>query len=95
MRVNINRKKLYPDKLRILRDFRNANNLIKEEEILKAITNLEKGDEPKEVIIQLANQLTNKIIHEPTIRIKNALDCNNQRLIEAVIELYNLQEKDE
>jgi glutamyl-tRNA reductase len=83
------------DKLRILRDFRNANNLIKEEEILKAITNLEKGDEPKEVIIQLGNQLTNKIMHEPTIRIKNALDCNNQRLIEAAVELYNLRKNDE
>ena len=83
------------DKLRILRDFRNANNLIKEEEILKAITNLEKGDEPKEVIIQLGNQLTNKIMHEPTIRIKNALDCNNQHLIEAAVELYNLRKNDE
>ena len=80
---------------KILRDFRNANNLIKEEEIFKAIRNLEKGMEPKEVVIQLANQLTNKIIHEPTLRIKNALDCNDLSLIKAVIELYSLQEKDE
>ena len=80
---------------KILRDFRNANNLIKEEEIFKAIRNLEKGMEPKEVVIQLANQLTNKIIHEPTLKIKNALDCNDLSLIKAVIELYSLQEKDE
>ena len=83
------------DNSRILRDFQNANNLIKEEEILKAIRNLEKGMEPKEVVIQLANQLTNKIIHEPTLKIKNALDCNNQRLIEAAVELYNLRKNDE
>ena len=80
---------------KILRDFRHANNLIKEEEIFKAIRNLEKGMEPKEVVIQLANQLTNKIIHEPTLKIKNALDCNDLSLIKAVIELYSLQEKDE
>ena len=80
---------------KILRDFRNANNLIKEEEIFKAIRNLEKGVEPKEVVIQLANQLTSKIIHEPTLKIKNALDCNDLSLIKAVIELYSLQEKDE
>ena len=80
---------------KILRDFRNANNLIKEEEIFKAIRNLEKGEEPKEVVIQLANQLTNKIIHEPTLKIKNAIDCNDLSLIKAVIELYSLQEKDE
>ena len=83
------------DDSKILRDFRNANTLIKEEEIFKAIRNLEKGMEPKEVVIQLANQLTNKIIHEPTLKIKNALDCNDLSLIKAVIELYSLQEKDE
>ena len=80
---------------KILRDFRNANNLIKEEELFKAIRNLEKGMEPKEVVIQLANQLTNKIIHEPTLKIKNALDCNDLSMIKAVIELYSLREKDE
>ena len=83
------------DDSKILRDFRNANNFIKEEEIFKAIRNLEKGGEPKEVVIQLANQLTNKIIHEPTLKIKNALDCNDLSMIKAVIELYSLQEKDE
>ena len=83
------------DDSKILKDFRNANNLIKEEEIFKAIRKLEKGVEPKEVVIQLANQLTSKIIHEPTLKIKNALDCNDLSLIKAVIELYNLQEKDE
>ena len=83
------------DDSKILRDFRNANNLIKEEEIFKAIRNLEKGLEPKEVVIQLANQLTNKIIHEPTLKIKNALDCNDLSMVKAVIELYSLQEKDE
>ena len=49
--------------------------------------------EPKEVVIQLGNQLTNKIIHEPTLKIKNALDCNDLSLIKAVIELYNLRKK--
>ena len=83
------------EKSKILRDFRNAHNLIKDEEILKAITNLNKGDEPREVIIQLANQLTNKIMHAPTIKIKNALDWNNQPLIEATVELYDLGKKDE
>ena len=83
------------DDSKILKDFRNANTLIKEEEIFKAIRNLEKGVEPKEVVIQLANQLTSKIIHEPTLKIKNALDCNDLSLIKAVIELYSLQEKDE
>tara|TARA_S200000501_G_scaffold266231_1_gene249972 strand:- start:1353 stop:2615 length:1263 start_codon:yes stop_codon:yes gene_type:complete len=80
---------------KILRDFRNAHNLIKDEEVLKAIANLNKGDEPREVIIQLANQLTNKIMHEPTVKIKNALDWNNQTLIEAAVELYDLGKKDE
>ena len=83
------------DNSKILRDFRNANILIKEEEILKAITNLNKGDAPKDVLIQLANQLTNKIMHEPTVKIKNALECNNHSLIEAVVELYDLKKKDE
>ena len=80
---------------KILRDFRNAHNLIKDEEVLKAIANLNKGDEPREVIVQLANQLTNKIMHEPTVKIKNALDWNNQPLIEATVELYDLGKKDE
>ena len=80
---------------KILRDFRNAHNLIKDEEVLKAIANLNKGDEPREVIVQLANQLTNKIMHEPTVKIKNALDWNNKPLIEAAVELYDLGKKDE
>ncbi len=80
---------------KILRDFRKTHNVIKDEEILKAITNLKKGEEPREVIIQLANQLTNKIMHEPTIKIKNALEWNNEPLIEAAVELYDLGRKDE
>ena len=80
---------------KILRDFREAHNLIKDEEVLKAITSLDKGEKPREIIIQLANQLTNKIMHEPTVKLKAALDWNNQPLIEAAVELYDLGKKDE
>ena len=80
---------------KILKDFRYAHNLIKEEEVSKAIANLAKGEEPKEVIIQLANQLTNKIMHEPTVSIKSALDNENLALIEAAIKLYGIGKKDE
>ena len=34
-------------------------------------------------------------MHEPTVKIKNALDWNNQTLIEAAVELYDLGKKDE
>lgn len=60
------------DAVDTLRRFRAHHESLKQAELAKAHTRLANGDDPAAVITALANQLTNKIIHVPSIEIKKA-----------------------
>ena len=79
----------------LLIEFRNLHNSIKDIETQKAISRLGKGDDPKEVVINLANQLTNKMIHEPSLNLKAASTKKEWDIVEAAVQLYGLKNKDE
>ena len=66
--------------------FRAHHESIKTEELAKALDRLQKGGAPQEVIIQFANQLTSRLLHQPTLQLKSG----NEPLIRAVSELYLL-----
>jgi glutamyl-tRNA reductase len=70
--------------------FRAHHEQIKQDEIEKARSRLDKGDDPGEVINQLANQLTNKIIHTPSTQLKNAAHEGNEDFLETVSKLYQI-----
>ena len=72
--------------------FRSHHEQIKQQELEKALARLNKGDDPANVLNQLANQLTNKIIHRPSVQIRQAASQGEQPLLEAVSKLYQLDQ---
>ena len=75
--------------------FRDHHNNIKIHELEKAVARLHKGADPTEVLTQLANQLTNKIIHAPSLGLKAAVDEDAKDLVDIIFTLYNLDENGE
>ncbi len=71
--------------------FRQQHMQIKEAELAKALTRLEKGEDPDAVVNQLANQLTNKIIHTPSVQLKNAVAEGEEDFLKAISRLYELE----
>ena len=49
---------------------------------------LKQGGAPEEVITQLANQLTSKLLHQPTRQLKSGDD----ELLKSVADLYQLDD---
>jgi glutamyl-tRNA reductase len=72
--------------------FRDHHHNIKAQELSRAVARLQKGDDPTEVLTQLANQLTNKIIHIPSMQLKAAIDDNEKDLVTIISTLYNLDD---
>ncbi|SVD58856.1 uncharacterized protein METZ01_LOCUS411710, partial [marine metagenome] len=68
--------------------FRAHHESIKTDELAKALDRLKKGGAPEEVITQLANQLTSKLLHQPTRQLKSGDD----ELLKAVADLYQLDD---
>lgn len=60
--------------------FREKMDKIKEQELSKALQLLNKGVHPETVIQQLAHNLTQKFMHEPTIRLKTGNNSFNERV---------------
>ena len=70
--------------------FREHHNAIKEQELEKAMARLSKGEAPAQVLNQLANQLTNKIIHSPSVALRKAAEEGEDQLLDVVNDLYQL-----
>ena len=79
----------------ILIRFRQHHDGIKQEELGKALTRLSAGADPEQVLNQLANQLTNKIMHTPSSQLKNALAEDEDPFLAAISRLYQLDGKGE
>ena len=56
----------------VLKTYRRKAELVRDEEIEKAQRLLERGDSPERVLNELARTLTNKLIHAPSIKLKEA-----------------------
>ena len=55
-----------------IRAFRDSVEVIRDGEVEKALAALERGQDSAEVINALARNLTNKLLHKPTTRLKQA-----------------------
>lgn len=78
----------------VLVKFRQQNLDIKDQELEKALERLAKGDNPEALLKSLANQLTNKLIHLPSVQLKQASVEGREDIIEALVQLYQLDEAD-
>ena len=59
-------------------------------EVAKALLRIKSGSDPEQVIERLGRDLTNKLIHPPTIAMRTASADNKQALLEYLISVYAL-----
>ncbi|MGH1431669.1 MAG: glutamyl-tRNA reductase [Neptuniibacter sp.] len=80
------------DAVDVLTLFRGQAESLRDQELDKALKQLENGKPAEEVIAMLARGLTNKMLHHPTIQMRKASADGRGDLLELVQELYQLSE---
>ncbi len=78
------------DSVGTMRQFRKQAENIRDNALNNARKQLRKGLDADHVIEELAHQLTNKLIHSPCIQIKQAGIDGRTELIDAAVELFNI-----
>jgi len=74
----------------LLRQFRESAETIQEQELKRALRDLQGGLPADQVIASLARSLTNKLIHPPTVAIRNASADGRTDLLDYVRQLYQI-----
>ena len=64
--------------LSIMTVYRQQADVVREQELAKAMSALKKGDDPAAVLERLSRQLMNKMLHAPTIAMKKAAAAGEQ-----------------
>jgi glutamyl-tRNA reductase len=82
------------DAVNTLKAFRQHAEVIRDVEMEKALKRMQKGDDPEKVLATLANMLTNKLIHQPTVQMREASANGRKEVMGWVQELYQLTDSD-
>ena len=82
------------DAVNTLKAFRQHAESIRDVEMEKALKRMQKGDDPEKVLATLANMLTNKLIHQPTVQMREASANGRKEVMGWVQELYQLTDDD-
>jgi glutamyl-tRNA reductase len=78
-----------------LRSFREKAEQIRDTELNKALSQLERGEAPQKVLQDLARLLTSKLIHSPSVQMKKASADGQNELIELAEQLFELEASNE
>ncbi|MGQ0658540.1 MAG: glutamyl-tRNA reductase [Chromatiales bacterium] len=81
------------DAVAVLRALRAHGEAVRDETLAKATRRLELGMAPQEVLQFLASTLTNRLIHAPTVRLKEAGPEGREDFIATVLTLFDLKNK--
>ena len=65
-----------------IRELRDAADLIKQQAIEKALAQLKQASDPEEALQRLATEITNKLMHKPTIEMRKALQNEDEERIQ-------------
>jgi glutamyl-tRNA reductase len=74
-----------------IRAFRQGVEEIRDAELEKAMMALARGQQPEEVLASLARGLTNKLLHTPTLRLKQAGEEGRDDHIRLAHELFDIK----
>jgi glutamyl-tRNA reductase len=74
-----------------IRDYRSQAERTRDEALQKALALLKNGIPPEEVLSRLAHSLTNKLIHTPSIQIREAGENERHDLVAAAREIFKLK----
>lgn len=75
----------------VIRSIRSKADGIKASEVEKALKALQSGTDAEQVVQQLAHNLTNKIMHGPTIAVKSAVASGDESAAEWAIKLFDVE----
>lgn len=78
------------DHIHLVKNYRGRIETLRDQLLTKAIQQLRQGGDPEAVIEQFARQLTNQLLHTPSIKIRQASADNNHDLLSAAAELFAL-----
>ncbi|MGA0806792.1 MAG: glutamyl-tRNA reductase, partial [Pseudohongiellaceae bacterium] len=78
-----------------LRNFRDKAEQIRDTEVDKALRQLDRGEDSREVVRQLARLLTNKLLHSPSVQLKKASADGHSELIQLAEQLFELEASNE
>jgi glutamyl-tRNA reductase len=65
-----------------IRELRDSADLIKQQAIEKALAQLRQDVDPEQALQRLANEITNKLMHKPTIEMRKALQNEDKERIQ-------------
>lgn len=82
------------DAVTTLKAFRHHAEALKDIELKKAHKRLENGEDPAQVLQQFANLMTNKFVHSPTVKMREASAEGRKDVMEWVQELFDLNDRD-
>ncbi|MDE0951357.1 MAG: glutamyl-tRNA reductase [Halioglobus sp.] len=91
--------RLYLEEVRSLgavdavKEYRNMAEQLRERELQRAQRALARGEDPQEILAQLARAITNKLIHAPTAGLKQASVDGRQDIINSGRKLLGLEKK--
>lgn len=74
-----------------IRALRTKTEKIKNDALSVALRQLEKGADPKETLVHLAHQLTQKLMHQPTVNLRKVNTDNDKEKIVLVKELFSIE----
>ncbi|MFU8763691.1 MAG: glutamyl-tRNA reductase [Haliea sp.] len=74
-----------------VRQYRDMAEGIREQEVQRALRSLARGDDPQQIVAQLARAITNKLIHAPTAGLKRASAEGRQDLLAGARKLLGLE----
>lgn len=74
-----------------VRQYREMAENIREQELQRALRSLARGDDPQQIVAQLARGITNKLIHAPTAGLKRASAEGRQDLLAGARTLLGLE----
>ncbi|WP_261842131.1 glutamyl-tRNA reductase [Aliamphritea ceti] len=72
---------------------RNQADQLRQQELEKAIKQLSNGKDPEAVLTNLARGLTNKLIHHPTVQLRQASAEGRTEMLEIAQQLFQLEEQ--
>lgn len=81
------------DAVAVLRRLREGGESIRDDLLAKALRQIEHGQDPADTLRQLANALTNRLLHTPTVKLKDAAAEGHEELVRAATELFDLQRR--
>lgn len=74
----------------LIQQFRQQIHSLRDHEVRKALSLLNEGENPKKVIDDLARRLTNKILHQPTIKLRQAASEKQQDVLHLIQQLLEV-----